>query len=75
MWFAKWFGDRSVQEDEPARFAPAASRSATPVARAQGHVGNARARAGTKQVKSGFDPYNSGGFDRNQAWGRVIVRR
>jgi hypothetical protein len=74
MWFAKWFGGRSVQEDEPARFAPAALRPEAPVKRAQGNVGNAGASAGTKG-KSGFDPYNSGSFDRNQAWGRVIVRR
>ncbi|HYO23851.1 MAG TPA: hypothetical protein VEQ85_02785 [Lacipirellulaceae bacterium] len=75
MWFANWFGDRSVEEDEPARFAPAAPRSVAPVKQAQANVGSARASAATKQGKSGFDPYNSGGFDRNQAWGRVIVRR
>lgn len=75
MWFAKWFGDRSVQEDEPARFAPAPPRPVAPVKRAQGNVGNAGANADPKQGKSGFDPYNSGSFDRNHAWGRVIGRR
>jgi hypothetical protein len=74
MWFAKWFGGRSHQDDEPARFAPAAPRSAAPAKRVQGNVGGAKADSG-KQVKRGFDPYNSGTFDRNQGWGRIIGRR
>jgi hypothetical protein len=72
MWFAKWFGGRSDQEDEPARFAAPAPRSATPARHVQSDVGGAQASAGPKQVKRGFDPYNSGSFDRNQAWGRVL---
>jgi hypothetical protein len=72
MWFAKWFGGRSVQEDEPARFAPVAPRPATPAQRVQGKVSGTQAGSAEKQVKSGFDPYNSGGFDRNQAWERVL---
>jgi hypothetical protein len=74
MWFAKWFGGRSVQEDdEPARFAPPASaRTVAPVARVQGKVGGEMKRTAAKQVKSGFDPYNSGNFDRNRAWERVL---
>ena len=75
MWFAKWFGGRSDQDDEPARFAPAAPRPVAPAKRAQSNVGAATAKAGTQQDKRGFDPYNSGSFDRNQGWGRVIVRR
>ena len=71
MWFAKWFGGRSDQNDEPARFAPAAPKSATPAKRVQSKAGSAPASAG-KQVNRGFDPYNSGSFDRNQAWGRVL---
>jgi hypothetical protein len=38
----------------------------------QSNAGGAQASAGAKQVKSGFDPYNSGSFDRNQAWERVL---
>ena len=71
MWFAKWFGGRSDRDDEPARFAPAAPKSVAPAKRVQGKVGSAPASAG-KQVKRGFDPYNSGSFDRNQAWERVL---
>lgn len=72
MWFAKWFGGRSDRDDEPARFAPVAPKSVAPAKRAQSNVGAAKAGTGAKQVKSGFDPYNSGSFDRNQAWGRVL---
>jgi len=72
MWFAKWFGGRSDRDDEPARFAPAAPKSVAPAKRTQGNVGGAKSPAGTKQDKSGFDPYNSGSYDRNQAWERVL---
>ena len=73
MWFAKWFGGRSDQDDEPARFAPVPPRPVKPAKRAQGNSG--AANAGAEQVKRGFDPYNSGSFDRNQGWGRIIPRR
>ena len=64
MWFAKWFGGRKDRDDdEPARFAPVAPRSTAPAKRVQGP---------DKQGKSGFDPYNSGSFDKNQAWGKVL---
>ncbi|MET0535265.1 MAG: hypothetical protein ABW171_13685 [Steroidobacter sp.] len=73
MWFAKWFGDRSASADEPARFAPAAARPAAPVKQVRSKVGGAKALT-AQQVKSGFDPYNSGSFDRNEAWQRIIRR-
>ena len=72
MWLAKWFGGRSDKDDEPARFAPPAPKSIAPAKRAQGNIGEVKAPAGTKQDKSGFDPYNSGSYDRNQAWERVL---
>jgi hypothetical protein len=70
MWFAKWFGGRSEQDDEPARFAPPASRPVAPAKSAQSNAGG-QSKTANRQSKSGFDPYNSGSFDRNQAWGRV----
>lgn len=73
MWFAKWFGGRSDQDDEPARFAPPASRPLAPAKSAQSNA--AKSNAGIPQDKRGFDPYNSGGFDKNQGWGRITVRR
>lgn len=76
MWFAKWFGGRSNREDdEPARFAPAAPKPVSSARRVQSNVVGSPAGAGTKQDKRGFDPYNSGSFDRNQGWGRIITRR
>jgi hypothetical protein len=68
MWFAKWFGGRNEVEDadEPARFAapaPPPQQSAATVARKKS------APAG-----GGFDPYNSGSFERRNAWERVSKR-
>jgi len=66
MWFAKWFGGRNEVEDtdEPARFAapatPAPQQSAATVR--------------LKKPGSGFDPYNSGSFERRNAWERVSKR-
>lgn len=77
MWWAKLFGGRTVEaDDEPARFAPPASaQTSPPVKRVQGNVsGGTAGAAKTKPSKSGFDPYNSGAFERGQAWERVIRR-
>jgi hypothetical protein len=69
MWFAKWFGGRNEVEDtdEPARFTapptPAPQQSAATIARKN------KARPGT-----GFDPYNSGAFEKRNAWERVSKR-
>lgn len=77
MWLARLFGGRKVtEEDEPARFAPAAppvqpvkSSSAVGSASRGIHAGKV-----ANKVKSGFDPYNSGSFERKNAWERVIRR-
>ena len=71
MWFAKWFGGRSSQERKRARIAPVVSRPVVPAQRARDNVA-AKADSASRQVKRGFDPYNSGSFDRNQAWERVL---
>jgi hypothetical protein len=71
MWFAKWFGGRNEVEDndEPARFAapeiPEAPQSATTTV--------ARKRQAAVSPK-GFDPYNSGSFEKRNAWERVSRR-
>jgi hypothetical protein len=75
MWFAKWFGGREeiAEDDEPARFTapvpvqrpetkPRPAVSAKPAARAE------------DTPKGGFDPYNSGSFERSNAWERVTKR-
>ena len=69
MWFAKWFGGRNEPEDndEPARFTAPPTRSkqlsSTTIVRPK--------RPGS--VK-GFDPYNSGAFERRNAWEKVSKR-
>jgi hypothetical protein len=77
MWFAKWFGGRSAveDEDEPARFTPPAlkvesAKAAQPV----GHgpaPSTARGIVRSGKSKKGFDPYNSGAFERRNAWERI----
>jgi len=86
MWFARLFGGRKVEADEPARFAaPPSAKTLPPVGPAQGNSSNATAKpngaagksppkAAPKARKGGFDPYNSGSFDRSDAWKRVIRR-
>ena len=69
MWFAKWFGGRNELEDndEPARFIAPPTRStqqsSTTIVR-------------TKKPGSlkGFDPYNSGVFEKRNAWAKVSKR-
>lgn len=70
MWFAKWFGGRkeeAQETDEPARFAapatPPPQESATTMIRKK------KALSG-----NGFDPYNSGSFEKRNAWERVSKR-
>ena len=73
MWLARLFGGRKVTEDdEPARFTgPAPVPSVQPGKRSTSTGGPAAAKA---PVKSGFDPYNSGSFERGTAWERVVRR-
>lgn len=77
MWLARLFGSRKqTGEDEPARFATAAR--AVQAEKRSSTVGTAKrgihADKVADKVKSGFDPYNSGSFERNNAWERVIRR-
>jgi hypothetical protein len=73
-WFAKWFGGRTeeVDTDEPARFAaPNVSKSAEPAT----SLPSRPARTPVKAAPAGgFDPYNSGSFERRTAWERVSRR-
>lgn len=75
MWLAKWFGRRgeATENDEPARHAaPEISKAVQPLT-------GSKPRAAGKpeacsQTKKGFDPYNSGAFERGAAWERVNRR-
>jgi hypothetical protein len=73
MWFAKWFGGRkevSEETDEPARFAPPTTRRPEEPA----HTVQARKPGSPAVAKKGFDPYNSGSFERRNAWEKVSRR-
>jgi hypothetical protein len=74
MWFAKWFGrdaENEHENDEPARFsAPQPPVEAVTDAR----LTNASKAAGSAKPKKGFDPYNSGAFERKNAWERTNLR-
>lgn len=76
MWLARLFGRRKVTEDdEPARFAPPSTPPVQAVKRPS-TVGKRGIHADkvAGKAKSGFDPYNSGSFERANAWERVIRR-
>lgn len=71
MWFAKWFGGRDELDDtdEPARYAaPEVTKPSQPEAR-QPAPAAGESRVGAR--KKGFDPYNSGSFERRNAWERI----
>jgi hypothetical protein len=72
MWFAKLFGGRE-DDSEPSEFPPH-SASNSPKAMPT-NVRPKPTKADQKPKKGsakGFDPYNSGTFDKNKAWERVI---
>lgn len=62
MWLAKLFGRKAADDDEPARFTAPEAKTSRPVSKGQATAGKA---------KSGFDPYNSGAFERGQVWERT----
>lgn len=80
MWLARLFGGRKrKEEDRPARVAPRISDSPAPPVKRPPSVGNAKRgihadKVSSSKAKSGFDPYNSGSFERGKAWERVIRR-
>ncbi len=71
MWFAKWIGGRE-DDSEPAAHAPhpvAHAPKAMPISVRPVTKNNAKP---VSTAKKGFDPYNSGSFDKNKAWERVL---
>ena len=73
MWFAKWFGgaDEREEYEEPTATPPAAIAPAKPAPA----TAKRPAAVSTDPAKSkGFDPYNSGTFERRNAWERVPRR-
>jgi hypothetical protein len=77
MWLAWLFRGRKVQETKRReRIAPRIVDH--PAAKGPLSAGNAKrgihADKVSDKAKSGFDPYNSGSFQRGNAWERVIRR-
>ncbi len=70
MWFAKWFGGRK-DDSEPSAHPPHPAALA-----AKAKPDNVRPRNSSdskkKPAAKGFDPYNSGTFDKNKAWERIV---
>ena len=73
MWFAKLFGGRRDDDSEPSEFPPhpAATKAAPTAARPSAPQDKGIEPKKGRPAK-GFDPYNSGEFDKNKAWERVI---
>jgi hypothetical protein len=76
MWFGKWFNrHRDEEDDEPARFsAPQLVKPPQPdLAQTRG-ANAASASPKSSKTSKGFDPYNSGAFERRNAWERIPRR-
>lgn len=72
MWFAKLFGGRE-DDSEPSEHPPHPAASASKVMPSSVRPVDEKARSQRRPVApKGFDPYNSGTFDKNKAWSRVI---
>jgi hypothetical protein len=73
MWFAKLFGGRE-DDSEPSEFPPhPAANNPKQVAAIRPPLQSEESPAPKKAgPRKGFDPYNSGNFDKNKAWERVI---
>lgn len=68
MWFAKLFGGRE-DDSEPSEHPPHPAASAPKAMPTSVRPVDSKVRV---SAKKGFDPYNSGTFDKNKAWTRVV---
>jgi hypothetical protein len=76
MWFAKFFGGRSGQDDDEQPTATPAQQTQAPLGAAARLASQPPAKRRSSDVqRKGFDPYNSGAFQRRNAWERVVHRR
>ena len=75
MWFAKLFGGRE-DDSEASEFPPhpaAVTKPAASTVRPSTQLDKASGSPKPAKAKGkGFDPYNSGTFDKNRAWEKVI---
>ena len=71
MWFARLFGGRRADDDDqPTATPPVPRKEAPPRASNRPAVASVKREPNDKKGK-GFDPYNTGSFQRNAAWDRV----
>lgn len=71
MWLAKLFGGRRDEsaDEEPTAVPPQPAADAQPITRPPSRpAGKARV---IDPKRKGFDPYNSGSFERRNAWERT----
>lgn len=74
MWFARLFGgrdDRSAEEEPCATPAPRPAAKAPAAAAKRPHSPLTLQPSVTEAKRKGFDPYNSGSFERHNAWERT----
>lgn len=71
MWFANLFGGRDAEgvDEEPTAAPPPAAVSTPAITRPPAQAAGAARLIDPK--RKGFDPYNSGSFERRNAWERV----
>lgn len=75
MWFAKFFGGRSGYDDDEQPTATPAQQAPAPLqADARVFLNSPTKRRSHDTQRKGFDPYNSGAFQRRNAWERVNRR-
>jgi hypothetical protein len=73
MWFGKWFNrHQDEQNDEPARFS--APQLVQPPPDDSARPPGANNQPAKPKPAKGFDPYNSGAFERRNAWERIPRR-
>lgn len=70
MWFANLFGGRGAEgaDEEPTAAQPQPAASPAAITRPQARPAKARV---IDPKRKGFDPYNSGSFERRNAWERI----
>jgi hypothetical protein len=77
MWFARLFGGRDDGRDDelPTAVAPPPPPvTSVTVSKRPAAASAASQPAKPRKPGGGFDPYNSGAFERNNAWGSVKRR-
>jgi hypothetical protein len=73
MLFGKWFNrHRDEENDEPARFS--APQIVRPAEEDSTQTRGANPKPAKPKPANGFDPYNSGAFERRNAWERITRR-